>query len=197
MAEVGGAWSWNRCYSLMVMTVAYIVGEVAHFLINTTGRAVAREIHFGESACFPGNESKVATNCTAVEEQEECESEGCSWDYSGLGLEYQVRLPKYTWYTSNAPPPLHCSGASRSCLCGRLLSLSRHLGDHLGQNGRPAASHPGELNQNQIWSKKGQQVLGIGTLVFSAALLGMGLATAYWHLVLCRMLIAAGEAVCR
>lgn len=105
MAEVGGAWSWNRCYSLMVMTVAYIVGEVAHFLINTTGRAVAREIHFGESACFPANESKVATNCTAVEEQEECESEGCSWDYSGLGLEYQVRLPKYTWYTSNAPPP--------------------------------------------------------------------------------------------
>ena len=41
------------------------------------------------------------------------------------------------------------------------------------------------------------QVLGIGTFVFSAALLGMGLATAYWHLVLCRMLIAAGEAVCR
>ena len=40
-------------------------------------------------------------------------------------------------------------------------------------------------------------MLGIGTLVFSVALLGMGLATAYWHLVLCRMLIAAGEAVCR
>ena len=90
MAEVGGAWSWNRCYSLMVMTVAYIVGEVAHFLINTTGRAVAREIHFGESACFPGNQSKLATNCTAVEEQAECEAKGCSWDYSGLGLEYQV-----------------------------------------------------------------------------------------------------------
>ena len=41
------------------------------------------------------------------------------------------------------------------------------------------------------------QVLGIGTLIFSLALLGMGLATSYWHLVLCRMLIAAGEAVCR
>ena len=143
MAEVGGAWSWNRCYSLIVMTVAYIVGEVAHFLINTTGRAVAREIHFGESACFPGNESKVATNCTAVEEQEECEAEGCSWDYSGLGLEYQVRLIKCT---SNSD--LHSSGASRSCLCGRLLSLCRHLGDDLRQNGRPAASHPGELDQN-------------------------------------------------
>ena len=63
MAEVGGAWSWNRCYSLMVMTVAYIVGEVAHFLINTTGRAVAREIHFGDSACFPANnKTKLATN---------------------------------------------------------------------------------------------------------------------------------------
>ena len=90
MAEVGGAWSWNRCYSLMVMTVAYIVGEVAHFLINTTGRAVAREIHFGDSACFPANnKTKLATNCTAVEKAD-CEAQGCSWDYSGLGLEYQV-----------------------------------------------------------------------------------------------------------
>ena len=90
MAEVGGAWSWNRCYSLMVMTVAYIVGEVAHFLINTTGRAVAREIHFGDSACFPANKSNQATNCTAIKKQAECESQDCAWDYSGLGLEYQV-----------------------------------------------------------------------------------------------------------
>ena len=71
------------------------------------------------------------------------------------------------------------------------------------------------------------QVLGLGTLVFSSALLGMGLASSYWHLVVCRyctchdqgqaihipdpmtmgyvsltfrncrMLIAAGESVCR
>ena len=40
-------------------------------------------------------------------------------------------------------------------------------------------------------------MLGAGTMVFSLALLGMGLSTDYWHLVTCRMLIAAGEAVCR
>ena len=134
----------------MVMTVAYIVGEVAHFLINTTGRAVAREIHFGESACFPpGNESKVVTNCSAVEEQEECEAKGCSWDYSGLGLEYQVRL-----LTCSSTSDLHSAGASWSCLCGRLLSLGSHLGHHLRQTSWPAASHLGEFDQNQIWLNK-------------------------------------------
>ena len=93
MTDGGGAWSWNRSYSLVLMTVSYIVGEVAHFLINTTGRAVAREIHFGDLACFPaGNQSKTNDNCTAVEGQPECQERGCVWDYSGLGFEYQVLL---------------------------------------------------------------------------------------------------------
>ena len=91
MAEAGGRWGWGRCYSLALMTVAYITGEVAHFLINTTGRAVAREVHFGELACFPSTNSTTnSTECSAAESEEACSRVGCSWDYSGLGLEYQV-----------------------------------------------------------------------------------------------------------
>merc|ERR1719189_1115461 len=129
------------------MTVAYIVGEVAHFLINTTGRAVAREIHFGDSACFPANKSNQATNCTAIKKQAECESQDCAWDYSGLGLEYQVLAG-----------PAFVAVFSVSAVI--LATTSDRL----------AGRVPRTL------------VLGIGTLIFSLALLGMGLATSYWHL---------------
>ena len=40
-------------------------------------------------------------------------------------------------------------------------------------------------------------LLAVGTTTFSLACLLMGLSTQYWHLVLLRMLIAMGLAVCR
>ena len=40
-------------------------------------------------------------------------------------------------------------------------------------------------------------LLAAGTITFSCACLLMGLSTQYWHLVLLRMLIAMGLAVCR
>ena len=40
-------------------------------------------------------------------------------------------------------------------------------------------------------------MLAVGTITFSLACLLMGLSTQYWHLVLLRMLIAMGLAVCR
>jgi len=162
MTDGGGTWSWNRSYSLVLMTVSYIVGEVAHFLINTTGRAVAREIHFGDLACFPGNQSKTNDNCTAVEGQSECEERGCVWDYSGLGFEYQVLAgPSFV--------------AIFSVSAVVLATTSDRLANRVSRT----------------------LILGGGTLVFSLALLGMGLSTSYWQLLLCRMMIAAGEAVCR
>ena len=40
-------------------------------------------------------------------------------------------------------------------------------------------------------------MLALGTLTFSLACLLMGLSSSYWHLVILRMLIAMGLAVCR
>ena len=40
-------------------------------------------------------------------------------------------------------------------------------------------------------------MLAAGTLTFSLACLLMGLSSEYWHLVILRMLIAMGLAVCR
>lgn len=86
----------RNVYYLALMTLSYIVGELTHFLINTTSRAVAREIKFGDKSCFKSetNESSVgrSVNCTSLKNETDCISEPeCSWHYNGQGLQYQVR----------------------------------------------------------------------------------------------------------
>ena len=105
-------WTCGNVYhlSLSLLTLAYIIGEIAHFLINTTAREVsgckqrityeqfddkvARDIHFRDQECFFNEsfkERKDDNNCTAVKDQTDCRSRDyCVWSYSGFGYEYQV-----------------------------------------------------------------------------------------------------------
>eukprot|EP00092_Neocalanus_flemingeri_P055973 GFUD01066284.1.p1 GENE.GFUD01066284.1~~GFUD01066284.1.p1 ORF type:complete len:509 (-),score=75.50 GFUD01066284.1:55-1581(-) len=164
-----GDWTIKNSYYLTLMTAAYIIGEICHFLINTTGREVARDIHFGDKSCFfndsyaDPSEDKSSNNCSMVKDQKECtEVEYCSWEYSGLGIEYQILAgPAFVAVFS-------VSGVAISILSDKLkATVSRVL------------------------------LVGIGTATFSSACLLMGFADSYWQLVLLRMLIAAGESVCR
>ena len=105
--------SVSKVYQLGLMTAAYIVGELTHFLINTTSKAQvrdrgdfksqlspniafdqAREIGYGEKSCFTNDSVTQTTpgvNCTDIEEEEICGAqESCYWHYNGLGIEYQV-----------------------------------------------------------------------------------------------------------
>jgi len=89
-----GDWTLRNTYLLTVMTMAHVLGEIAHFLINTSGREVARDLHFGELACFV-NESHTGAdstiNCSGIGSKDVCVSDPrCHWDYSGLGIEYQI-----------------------------------------------------------------------------------------------------------
>ena len=67
-------------YSLALLTVSYLVGEMGHFLLGATSRAMARELEYGDEACL----------CDDQLEQEECLEAGCHWDYTGRGMDYQV-----------------------------------------------------------------------------------------------------------
>ena len=88
----------SKLYFLSLMTLSYIVGELTHFLINTTSREVAREVEFGEKSCFVNSsfvrdnqEDKEETDCTSYKNESNCASENhCNWEYSGLGIQYQV-----------------------------------------------------------------------------------------------------------
>ena len=96
----------SKLYFLALMTLSYIVGELTHFLIGTNSREVAREIEFGDKACFT-NTSKIAKSTTAELQEDlfeckesknetHCISEShCFWTYSGLGIDYQVRTVNY------------------------------------------------------------------------------------------------------
>jgi len=160
----------GRVYFLGLMTLSYIVGELTHFLINTTSRAVARDIGYGEKSCYPnstylGDTSSLAS-CTSPNSSStssSCSSlPHCSWDYSGLGIQYQVL----------AGPAFILVFIFSAVL---LAVLSDWLSARLSRT----------------------LMLSAGTLTFSLACLLMGLSTQYWHLVVLRMLIALGLSVCR
>ena len=90
----------GKVYFLGLITVSYIIGEIAHFLINTTSREVARELHYGDQACYRNATARPAAaytsfDCPGLKEEAECrDHEECTWDYSGLGIDYQVSKNK-------------------------------------------------------------------------------------------------------
>ncbi len=82
-------WSIGHCYFLSLMTLGYIAGECAHYLINTSSRELARDVHYGDQECFGGDANNA--NCSSRLSQEVCQKgQGCSWEYNGRGLDYQV-----------------------------------------------------------------------------------------------------------
>ena len=96
-----GELTLGKVYYLSLMTLSYIVGELTHFLVNTTSRALARDLQFGDLSCFKnetavtGEEEEILVNCTSLKEEKDCvEQSQCYWHYNGLGLQYQVSLGK-------------------------------------------------------------------------------------------------------
>ena len=96
-----GDWTFKNTYFLGLMTLGYIIGEIAHFLINTSSRATARTIHYGDQSCYrvlSVNVTEDSAKCPDFETEEDCVLKAhCEWNYSGFGLDYQVR--------SDRPPP--------------------------------------------------------------------------------------------
>ncbi|XP_069987687.1 protein spinster homolog 1 [Penaeus vannamei] len=83
---------------LIVLAYVYVVGELSHFLLGIVSRPMSQDLHYGDRACLPNPEAPQqssacitatnATACAALEQQGNISS--CTWDYSGLGLQYQV-----------------------------------------------------------------------------------------------------------
>ena len=161
-------WSARNFYFLMLMTVGYVIGEIAHFLINTTGRAVARDVHFGDKSCYLNSThhgSVNASTCSAIKSQNDCLAlaPDCEWDYSGIGVQYQV-LSGPTFVVTFT-------------ICCLLIGFTSD-----------------KIRQHAFGRHK---LMAIGVFLFSLSCFLTGFSTAYWHLVILRVGIAAGEAVCR
>ena len=45
-------WNIRNSYFLVLMSLGYVIGEIAHFLIITTSRSVARDVQYGDKGCY-------------------------------------------------------------------------------------------------------------------------------------------------
>jgi MFS family permease len=87
-----GGWTFSKAMFLGYMSMAYIIGEIAHFMINTTSREVAQDIQFGDQNCFANQSIKNSgVTCSDFKNSTICaENAACIFDYSGTGYEYQI-----------------------------------------------------------------------------------------------------------
>lgn len=161
----------SNWFYLSLMTLGYIFGEIAHFLINTSSKAVAKDVGFGNQACQVLDNVTLEANDTtckdAIDDKDKClqHAEKCTWDYNGSGIEYQVL----------AGPAFIAVFTFANLFTGltsdRIAGYSKYIGRHT--------------------------LMAFGVMLFSVSLFLMGLANSYWQLVLLRMGIAAGKsAVC-
>ncbi|CAB3219906.1 unnamed protein product [Arctia plantaginis] len=167
----GGIWSklegYYKWYVLGLVSILYILGELGHYLIGTTSKVTADDLHYGDKACMLNlthvSLSELPVVCEKVNSSEVCGTltlngtRYCEWGYNGLGIDYQV-------------------------LAGpAFMAVFTVVGIILGVVAD-------KFNRARI--------LSFCTLVFVIAILLMGSVTEYWHLVVLRMVLAAGESGC-
>ncbi|CAH4028002.1 probable 4-methylmuconolactone transporter [Pieris brassicae] len=164
LSKLRGFYKW---YVLGLVSVGYILGELGHYLIGTTSKVTADDLHYGDRSCMLNathlHLSQLPVICEKVNSSEICESLSlngtyyCEWGYNGLGIDYQV-------------------------LAGpAFMAVFTVVGVILGVVAD-------KYNRARI--------LSVCTLVYVVAILMMGSVKEYWHLVILRMIMAAGESGC-
>ncbi|XP_063368636.1 putative metabolite transport protein HI_1104 [Cydia amplana] len=169
----GGIWAklrpYYKWYVLGLVSVGYILGELGHYLIGTTSKVTANDLHYGDKACMLNTihthltYAQLPVICEKVNSSEICESltlngtKYCEWGYNGLGIDYQVL----------AGPAFMAVFTVVGVIIGFIAD---------------------KYNRAKI--------LSYCTLVFVVAIILMGAVKEYWHLVVLRMILAAGESGC-
>merc|ERR1719285_930985 len=70
-----------------------VFGEIAHFLIATTSKDVAGDIHYGDQVCSDRGNRSGSTTCKGLSESvclEPSVAADCEWTYNGQGYQFQV-----------------------------------------------------------------------------------------------------------
>ena len=66
----------GRGLQLSYLTVAYVFGEMSHYLVGVTSRDMAREIHYGDMACYD-NKTFVGEFNSSIVCEDITDSSGC------------------------------------------------------------------------------------------------------------------------
>ncbi|CAH1118484.1 unnamed protein product [Phaedon cochleariae] len=154
-------------YVLAVVSIGYIFGELGHYLIGVTSKAIAKDLHFGDIACQLNLThvylTELPVKCATAQNESVCatyEINGtryCEWTYNGLGLDYQI-----------------LAGPSFIAVFTIVGVLMGFLADKF----------------NRV------KMLAVCTVVFGVSIILSGTVKEFWQLVLLRMIMAAGESGC-
>ena len=80
------------------MSLGYMIGEIAHFLIITTSRPVAREIQYGDKGCYYNNTFPMELNnegikCEGFKDSSSCMAVSLSIVISAfVGILFGIRI---------------------------------------------------------------------------------------------------------
>ncbi|KAF7285511.1 hypothetical protein GWI33_010510 [Rhynchophorus ferrugineus] len=154
-------------YVLAIVSIGYVLGELGHYLIGVTSKAIAMDLHYGDISCQLNTTeyylSDLPVDCGEANSSEICFSFNingtpyCEWTYNGLGLDYQI-----------------LAGPSFIAVFTVVGVILGYLADKF----------------NRV------KMLAVCTLVFAIAIIISGGVTEYWQLVILRMIMAAGESGC-
>jgi len=92
-AGEGGLPGRKQLATLALLTMSFMVGEVAHFLPTVTSKAMANSIGFGDMRCYTNTTMAAEPSlvCSGFESKTDCSLHpGCVWMYSGQGWHYQL-----------------------------------------------------------------------------------------------------------
>jgi len=72
-----GNFTFRNSYFLVLMSFGYVIGEIAHFLIITTSRQVARDVQYGDKGCynnatFPAENKDTNLKCESFKNESTC-----------------------------------------------------------------------------------------------------------------------------
>lgn len=152
-------------YVLGIISIGYIVGELGHYMIGVTSKDTARDLHYGDIAC-----QLNSTDYSLAELPVQCDKV----NDSDICLSLNVNGTSYCEWDYNG------LGIDYQVLAGpSFIAVFTVVGIFFG-----------------IVADKWNRIrmLWICTIIFSVAILLMGAVTEFWHLVVLRMILAAGEA---
>ncbi|KAK6625807.1 hypothetical protein RUM43_006106 [Polyplax serrata] len=152
-------------YVLAIVSLGYVVGELGHYMIGVTSKETAKDLHYGDISCQLNN-----TELSVSELPFRCDiannSETCySFAYNGT--------PYCEWEYNGL-------GLDYQILAGpSFIAVFTIMGIFFGIVA-------------DRWNRI--RMLAICTIIFSVATILMGAVKEFWHLVILRMILAAGEA---
>ncbi|XP_017786759.1 PREDICTED: putative metabolite transport protein HI_1104 [Nicrophorus vespilloides] len=154
-------------YVLFVVSIGYVLGELGHYLIGVTSKRIAIDLHYGDITCQL-NTTEYHLNQLPVQCGSANNSDTC--------LSYNINGTGYCEWNYNG------LGLDYQILAGpSFIAVFTVVGVIMGFLAD---------KYNRV------KMLTICTVVFSIAMIVTGSVQEYWHLVILRMIMAAGESGC-